>query len=112
MFIAIVQIPVGRRSKEEAITSGRASAPTFLGLKGLIRKYYLNGDAGGGGVYLWESKEAAEAWYNADWWRRMEKNFGVRPILTYYDNDVIVDNVAGELRIAGKIEAPQSAAAE
>ena len=40
---------------------GKVSAPTFLGKKGLIRKYYLNGDEGGGGVYLWESKEAAEA---------------------------------------------------
>ena len=66
MFIAIVQIPVAKRSKEQAIAAAEKSGPTFLAAKGLIRKYYLNGDEGGGGVYLWESREAAEAWYDAD----------------------------------------------
>ncbi len=105
MFIAIVQVPVAKRSKEAAIAAGKKSAPNFRAVKGLIRKYYLNGDAGGGGVYLWESREAAEAWYNDDWWIRMEKGFGARPVLTYYDNHVIVDNVADELRIEGEVVA-------
>lgn len=103
MFIAIVQIPVSKRSKEDAISAGKASAPTFFGAKGLIRKYYLNGDEGGGGVYLWESREAAEAWYNDEWRARMEKGFGVTPKLTYYDNHVVVDNEAGEVRVEGKV---------
>lgn len=102
MFVAIVQIPVTKRSKDDAIAAAKKSAPTFLGLKGLLCKYYLNGDAGGGGVYLWESREAAEAWYNDDWWRRMEQAFGVRPTVTYYDNHIVVDNVADELRIEGE----------
>ena len=112
MFIAIVQIPVAKRSKEQAIAAAEKSGPTFLAAKGLIRKYYLNGDEGGGGVYLWESRAAAEAWYDADWWVRAEKTFGVRPKLTYYDNYVIVDNVAHELRVEGKAVSPQHAAAE
>ncbi len=112
MFIAIVQVPIGKRSKDNAIAEGKASAPRFLGVKGLIRKYYLNGDEGGGGIYLWESREAAEAWYNDAWWERMEKGFGVRPKLTYYDNHVVVDNATNELRIEGKAEAPARDAAE
>lgn len=113
MLIAIVQIPTGsKRSKEEAIAAGKGSAPMYLGMKGLIRKYYLNGDAGGGGVYLWESREAAEAWYNDDWWPMMEKRFGVRPTLTYYDNHVIVDNPSNELRIDGQAVALEQDAAE
>ena len=112
MFIAIVQIPIGKRSKEEAIKSGTASGPKFFGIKGLIRKYYLNGDAGSGGVYLWESREAADAWYNDAWWRRMETNFGVRPTVTYYDSDVTVDNIDHELRVEGKAVALQQDAAE
>jgi hypothetical protein len=112
MFIAIVQIPIGRRSKEEAVTAGKRSGPTFFGVKGLIRKYYLNGDEGGGGVYLWQSREAAEAWYNNNWWQRMEKSFGVRPRLTYYDSDVVVDNLANELRVEGKAVTLQQDAAE
>lgn len=112
MLIAIVQIPIGKRSKEEAIASAKASAPTFFGVNGLIRKYYLNGDAGGGGVYLWESKEAADAWYNEDWWARMERGFGVRPKLTYYDSDIIVDSATSELRVEGEPVAPARDAAE
>lgn len=102
MFIAIVQIPIEKRSKEGAINAAKRSAPTFLAAPGLIRKYYLNGDTGGGGVYLWESRQAAEAWYNDDWWVRAEKNFGVRPKLTYYDNYVVVDNERNELRVEGE----------
>jgi heme-degrading monooxygenase HmoA len=102
MFIAIVQIPIEKRSKQDAVKAAKGSAPTFRGAPGLIRKYYLNGDAGGGGVYLWESREAAEAWYNDDWWRRAEKSFGVRPTVTYYDNYVVVDNANGEVRVDGE----------
>ncbi len=112
MFIAIVQIPLEERSKADAIESGTSSAPTFFGVKGLIRKYYLNGEAGGGGVYLWESREAAEAWYNDQWWVRMEKAFGVRPKLTYYDNYVIADNSANQLLVEGQPVPMTRAAAE
>jgi hypothetical protein len=62
MFVAIVQIPMTKRPRDAAVAAARKSAPTYaaLGAKGLLRKYYLNGEAGGGGVYLWES-EAARA---------------------------------------------------
>ena len=112
MFIAIVQIPGAKRSKEKAVEAGKGSAPMYLGMKGLIRKYYLNGDEGGGGVYLWQSREAAEDWYNDDWWPMMEKRFGVRPTLTFYDNHVILDNASGELRIDGKAVTLEPDAAE
>ncbi len=103
MLIAIVQIPTGsKRSKEEAILGAKASAPMYLGMKGLLRKDYLNGEAGGGGIYLWESREAADAWYNDDWWPMMEKRFGVRPTLIYYDHYVTLDNAAGEVRVDGE----------
>ena len=99
MVITLVQIPGEKRDVDAAITGGKASTPTYLGLDGLLMKYYLNGDQGGGGVYLWESREKAEAWFNDDWWPMMESRFGVRPTLTYFDSHVIVDNVAGEVRI-------------
>jgi hypothetical protein len=103
MLIAIVQIPTGKkRNKEEAIEGAKLSAPMYLGMQGLIRKDYLSGEDGGGGVYLWESREAADAWYNDDWWPMMEKRFGVRPTLTYFDHYVTVDNAAGEVRVDGE----------
>jgi hypothetical protein len=108
MFIAIVQIPGVERSREEAITAGMNSVGKFAGMDGLNRKYYLNGENGGGGVYIWESREKAEAFYNEDWFPMMEKAFGVRPTLTFYDNYVVVDNLAGEVRVDGTpVEAEQ-----
>jgi len=101
MFIAIVQFPGSKRSAEDAIERGKTSVPKYAGMPGLISKHYLNGDTGAGGIYLWESREAAEAWFNEDWWPVMEKTFGVRPTLTFYDNHIVVDNAAGEVRIDG-----------
>ena len=97
MIIALVQIPI-TRSREEAIVAQTKSAPTYRALadKGLLRKDFLNGDAGGGGVYYWISREAAEAWYTPEWRRKMAEKFGAEPILTYYDTYVRVDNENGE----------------
>ena len=101
MFVAIVQIPMSRRPRDAAVEAATKSAPTYtaLGAKGLLRKYYLNGEAGGGGVYLWASEAAAHAWYTPEWEARMEAAFGARPIVTYYENHVVVDNETGQVRI-------------
>ena len=104
MFIAIVQIPMTKRPRDAAVEAARTSAPTYtaLGAKGLVRKYYLNGETGGGGVYLWDSEAAARAWYTLEWETRMTAAFGAKPTVTYYDNHVVVDNAAGTVRVAGE----------
>ena len=104
MFIAIVQIPLSKRPREAAIAAARQSAPTYTALaaKGLLKKYYLNGDAGGGGVYLWDSEASARAWYTPEWEKRMAAAFGAKPTVTYYDNHVVVDNETGKVRVEGE----------
>ena len=104
MFIAIVQIPMTKRPRATAVESARKTAPTYTALaaKGLLRKYYLNGEQGGGGVYLWESEAAARAWYTPEWEKRMAAAFGAAPKVTYYDSHVTVDNQAGEVRVEGE----------
>lgn len=103
MFVAIVQIPMPKRPRDAAVEAATRSASTYtaLGAKGLLKKYYLNGEAGGGGVYLWTSEAAARAWYTPEWEARMEAAFGARPVVTYYDNHVVVDNESGDVRIDG-----------
>lgn len=98
MIIAVVQIPMSRRSREAAIAAQSKSAPTFraLGAKGLLRKDFLNGDAGGGGIYYWTSRAAAEAWFTLDWRVKARETFGGDPIITYYETYVTVDNISGE----------------
>ena len=97
MIIAVVQIPMPKRTREAAIAAQTKSAPTFRALadKGLLRKDFLNGDAGGGGVYTWTSREAAEAWYTPEWRAKARETFGADPVVTYYETYVTVDNVEG-----------------
>ena len=104
MLIAVVQIPRNgtKPPKEAAVARGLDSAPLYREVKGLIRKDYLNGEECGGGVYLFESREAAEAWFNDEWWGWIEERFGARPTLTFYDHYVTVDNAAGEIRVDGQ----------
>ena len=102
--IVIVQFDLPKRTEEQAIKGGVGSTPTYRGLaaKGLIRKDYLNGETGTGGVYLWESRQAADAWYTEALMADLTQRFGVRPRLTWYDTHVTVDNLANETRVNGK----------
>ena len=60
----------------------------------MIRKYYLYGeDQIGGGVYLWESREAADRMYSEAWKKTITEKFGNPLEITYYDTPVIVDNL-------------------
>ena len=99
--IVIVQFDLPKRTEEQAIKGGTATAPTYRNpaTKGLIRKDYLNGDAGTGGVYLWENRRAAEAWFTEAKIAELTERFGARPRLTWYDTHVTVDNVKGETRV-------------
>lgn len=101
MVITIVQIPRNgpKPDKQASISGARKSAPIYREVKGLIRKDFLNGEDGGGGVYLWESRTDAEAWFNDDWWGWIEDRFGARPSLTYFDHYLTVDNAKGEVRV-------------
>ena len=98
MIIAVVQIPMPQRPRDAAIAAQSKSAATFraLGDKGLLRKDFLNGEAGGGGVYYWTSLEAAEAWFSPAWRAEAKERFGAEPVITYYESYVTVDNIKGE----------------
>lgn len=98
MITAIVQFPLqGPITPEKAEQLFNASAPRFRGLPGLVRKYYLLSEDGrsAGGVYLWESRAAAEAVYTPEFRRSIAERYGSEPTITFYDSPVIVDN-AGE----------------
>ena len=83
-------------SLEEATRRFESSAPKYRNLPGLIRKYYLRAEDGrtAGGVYLWESRAAADGLYSAEWREHVAKLFGGAPEITWFDTPVIVDNAA------------------
>lgn len=102
--IVIVQFDLSKRTEEQAVKGGTSSAPIYrdLAKKGLIRKDYLNGETGTGGVYLWDNRESAQAWFTEARIAELAQRFGVRPRLTWYDTHVTVDNLHGETRVNGK----------
>ena len=108
MIMAIVQIPWGepKRGRDAVLGQALDSTKIYHGVKGLKLKYYLNGDAGGGGVYLFETRVDAEAWFHGGWADWMDSRFGVRPTLALYDNYLTLDNLAGEVRVDGEAVPP------
>ena len=81
----------------------QGSAPKYQGLAGLIRKYYLFDAESrtGGGCYLWESREAADRVYNAEWRAMIAERYGAPPEISFFETPVVVDNTLDNTR--GKI---------
>jgi len=100
MITAIIQFglsePFNREKAREVFSS---TAPKYQQIEGLIRKYYLLSDNGrtAGGVYLWESRTAAEKLYTDDWKRFIREKYGSEPLVTYFECPVVVDNLLGEI---------------
>ena len=98
MITAVVQFDLPKpMSLEEAARTFESSAPKYVNLPGLIRKYYILSEDGrrAGGVYLWETRAAAEAVYNGEWKARVRKLYGSEPEIAWFDTPVIVGNLAG-----------------
>ena len=100
MITALVQIKLPEtmaRDKAQVLFAG--TAPKYRDVKGLIRKYYLLSEDGAtaGGVYLWQSREAAEQLYTDDWQAFIMQKYGTEPSVTYFDSPVIVDNLVGQI---------------
>ena len=95
MILALVQFELDDPvSLDEATEMFRGSAPKYEGLPGLKRKHYLRSEDGKtvGGAYIWDSRAAAEAVYNENWKAFVTGKYGAPPVITYFDNPVIVDN--------------------
>lgn len=100
MITALVQFRLPApltREKAREIFSG--TAPRYLGVKGLIRKYYVLSEDGksAGGIYLWESREHAALLYNDEWKKHISEKYGAEPSVVYFNSPVIVDNLVGEI---------------
>jgi hypothetical protein len=95
MIIAIVRfrLPDGT-TLDKAKGVFETSAPMYRDRPGLIRKHYLFGNGLGGGVYLWESRHAAEKLYTAEWRQMIANRYGNEPDIQFFENPVTVDNAS------------------
>jgi len=105
MITAIVQfqVPAGT-PREQVFDNMQKAAPRFEGMPGLLRKNFLFDEARGigGGVYTWESREAAEKVYaeGGPWRTAIRTLYGVDPEIAFYETPVIVDNTGNRTQTA------------
>ena len=93
VIVTVVRFPMDPAQPADAVRSSfEASAPAYQSIPGLMRKHFLRAEDGtaGGGVYLWESREAAEAWYTPAWIERVTQKFGA-PQIDWFESPVTVD---------------------
>ena len=98
MIVSIVTFKLPKPwSVAEAATVFKSTAPKYLGKPGLVRKHYYVTEAGdrAGGIYLWESRAAAEACYTSEWKAMVTEKYGAPPDIAYAEVPVSVDNLAG-----------------
>ena len=91
-LIAVVTygLPEGT-DRETAVQMFRDSIPRYMATEGLIRKNVLYRDGLGGGIYLWESREAAEKGYNAEWVAYMTAKYDHPPQIEMYEMPITMD---------------------
>jgi hypothetical protein len=73
--------------------------PRYQALAGLHRKYFAGNAKHGSGIYEWESRAAADAFYNDAWRERLRTVYGAVPEIEFFDVHAVVDNDAHTMRI-------------
>jgi hypothetical protein len=82
-----------------ALPCNRAGIPRC---PGLIRKQFIYaGDGWAGGVYLWQTRAAAEAFYSGPWLDGIRERYGMDPRITFFETACITDNAAGTVLLPG-----------
>ncbi len=94
MITAFVQIRLPKPiSEQEVLAAFEASAPTYQGLTGLVRKYYLyDGVDHVGGFYVWQDWASAKAVHTDPWLQSVGERYGATAEIRYFEVPVLVDN--------------------
>ena len=96
MIVSIVTFKLPKRwTVQEAADVFKSTAPKYVGKPGLVRKHYYVTESGdrAGGIYLWESRAAAEACYTPEWKAMVTAKYGAAPEILYAHVPVSVDNL-------------------
>ena len=74
-------------------------ADRYLGVPGLVRKYFGLSDDGASviGVYLWQSKAEADAFYSPEWLAGVTERWGATPAKTEWGVPVVAESSEGRV---------------
>ena len=85
----------------------RRIAPGFRDVPGLIRKQFIYAEDGwAGGVYLWQTRAAAEAFYTGPWLDGVRERYGMDPQIKFFQTACITDNATGAVLVPDMPEQP------
>src|SRR5688500_14130517 len=76
-----------------------AVADRYIGVPGLIRKYFGLSEDGAQvvGIYLWRSKEDADAFYSPEWIAGVTERWGAAPSRTDWAIPVVAESADGRV---------------
>ncbi|MCB1676666.1 MAG: hypothetical protein KDI01_10265 [Halioglobus sp.] len=101
MVTVIVKYKTAKRyTPQEIAAMLRHGAETlFKGLPHLYSKQFCFDvdNSEGLSVYLWDSRENAEAFFNEQFLATFQQSMGATPTVEYYNTIVTVDNRAGDI---------------
>jgi hypothetical protein len=98
MITAIVLYDMPKSiSREQCLAHYRKIAPGFLAAPGFVRKQFIYGIDGkvAGGAYMWQTLEAAKAFYSGAWLDGIKERYGTAPRISYFETFAIADQKDG-----------------
>jgi hypothetical protein len=93
--IVLWRLPDGV-SRKDVIEKFRASVPDWQNRAKLMHKAFLFDEAARrvGGVYVWETIEAAKEAHGPAFQERIRTSFGATPEFKYFETPIVIDNQA------------------
>jgi hypothetical protein len=95
MITEIVTFGIGNGlQRSDVVALYEKSVPTWKENRDLLHKSFLyDAERGlGGGVYLWDSIDAAKSAHGPVFQERIREVFGSQPEFRYFDSPVVVNN--------------------
>ena len=96
--VVIVRIPTPRFAPKWLVRRKmRETISLYRSIPGLAYKIFTIESQSGdfGGVYYWNSRAEADAWFNDDWFDRVHRERGSEPSVRIWDAPLTIDNVDG-----------------
>jgi len=92
------QVPAGT-AKAKLVETINATAHAYEGIPGLIRKYYGIAPDGASlvGIYLWDNKAAADAFYTPAWVAMVTKRWAAPPQRQEWETPMVVESAERRL---------------
>lgn len=86
-------------TRQQVVETIKATASGYQGVPGLIRKYYGLTPDGAAlvGIYLWENRAAADAFYTEAWVTRVSGRWQSQAMRQDWETPMVVESAAHRL---------------